>query len=199
MADRTTSQTERGPLGTSREHDDMRIGVIGPTDIDKTSTAAGLDPAICKRIAREAGETLAARGFEAVLVPDRGVGLFAAEGYRSAGGRWLIGIIPSGGTSGQQATSCCDHHRHLCDKVVEDLEWTAQHERICQLSDVLLCIGLSCGTLSEIAWTKWVGNTPVVIIEPLVSGIPPEVGAETDLIFVQNLDEFYEVVATLAQ
>jgi hypothetical protein len=64
---------------------------------------------------------------------------------------------------------------------------------------VLLCIGLSCGTISEIAWTKWVGNTPVVIIEPLVSGIPPEIGAETNLHCVQGLDGFYEVVERLAQ
>jgi hypothetical protein len=177
----------------------MRIGVIGPTDIDTTSTAAGLDPAVCKRVARGAGESLARSGFEVVVVPDRGVGLLAAEAYRNAGGRRLVGIIPQGGTFGQQATCCCDQHRHLCHEIVDDLEWTAQHERICQLSDVLLCIGLSCGTISEIAWTKWVGNTPVVIIEPLVSGIPPEMVSETDLHCVESLDEFYEVVERLAQ
>jgi len=177
----------------------MRIGIIGPTDIDTTSAAAGLDPAACKRIAGEAGQSVARNGFELVVVPDRGVGLLAGEAYRSAGGRKLVGIIPQGGTCGQQATCCCDQHRHLCHEIVEDLEWTAQHERICQLSDVLLCIGLSCGTISEIAWTKWVGNTPVVIIEPLVSCIPPEIEAETDLRCVQSLDEFYEVIRQLAQ
>jgi len=180
------------------EDSQMRIGVIGPTDIDKTSAAAGLDPAVCKRIAGEAGATAARKGFEVVVVPDRGVGLLAAEAYRSAGGPKLVGIIPQGGTCGQQATCCCDQHRHLCHEIVEDLEWTAQHERICQLSDVLLCVGLSCGTISEIAWTKWVGDTPVVIIEPLVSCIPPEIGAETDLHCVQTLDEFYEVIRELA-
>ncbi len=177
----------------------MRIGVIGPTDIDITSTAAGLDPEVCKRVAREAGQSLARNGFEVVVVPDRGVGLLAAEAYRSAGGRRLVGIIPRGGTSGQEATSCCDQHRQLCHEIVEDLEWTEQHERICQLSDVLLCIGLSCGTISEIAWTKWVGSTPVVIIEPLVSGIPPEIAAETNLLCIESLDEFYEVVEKLAE
>jgi hypothetical protein len=72
-----------------------------------------------------------------------------------------------------------------------DLTWTGQHERICQLSDVLLCIGLSCGTLSEIAWTKWVGNTPVVVLRSLVSGIPPEMAAETELLWVEDLEAFY--------
>jgi len=169
----------------------VRIGIIGPTDIAVTTRAAGLDPAACEHAAREAGESLARQGHEVVVVPDRGVALLAAQAYRAAGGRRLIGIIPHGGTSAQAATSCCQSHRNLCDETVEDLSWTEQHERICQLSDLLLCIGLSCGTLSEIAWTKWVGNTPVVVIRPLVSGIPPEMAAETDLHWVEDLEGFY--------
>jgi predicted Rossmann-fold nucleotide-binding protein len=169
----------------------LRIGIIGPTNIHLTSSTAGLDPAACERAAKEAGEGLAQRGYDVVLVPDRGVGLLAAQAYRAAGGRRLIGIIPHGGTSGQAATSRCDEHRHLCHETVEDLGWTEQHERICQLSDVLLCIGVSCGTIAEIAWTKWVGNTPVVVIQPLVSGIPSEVEAEIDLHWVENLEGFY--------
>lgn len=169
----------------------MRIGIIGPTDIAVTTRAAGLDPVACEHAAREAGESLARQGHEVVVVPDRGVALLAAQAYRAAGGRRLIGIIPHGGTSAQAATSCCQSHRNLCDETVEDLSWTEQHERICQLSDLLLCIGLSCGTLSEIAWTKWVGNTPVVVIRPLVSGIPPEMAAETDLHWVEDLEGFY--------
>lgn len=169
----------------------MRIGIIGPTDIQVTARAAGLDPAVCEQAAQEAGKSLARHGHEVVVVPDRGVALLAAQAYRAAGGTRLIGIIPYGGTSAQAATSCCQSHRSLCDETVEDLSWTEQHERICQLSDVLLCIGLSCGTLSEIAWTKWVGNTPVVVIRPLVSGIPPEMAAETNLHWVEGLEGFY--------
>lgn len=170
----------------------MRIGVIGPTDIHVTSRAAGLDPAACEHMAKAAGESLAQRGHTVVLVPDRGVALLAAQAYRAAGGCRLIGIIPRGGTSAQAATACCEAHRHLCHETVEDLSWAEQHECICHLSDVLLCIGLSCGTIAEIAWTKWVGNPPVVIIRPLVSGIPPEIEAETKLHWVEDLEGFYK-------
>jgi predicted Rossmann-fold nucleotide-binding protein len=176
----------------------LRIGIIGPTDIALTSRAAGLDPAVCEHTACAAGEALARNRYEVVLVPDRGVALLAAESYRRAGGKRLIGIIPHGGTSAQAATACCEAHRNLCHETVEDLDWTGQHERICQLSDVLLCIGLSCGTLSEIAWTKWVGNTPVVVIRPLVSGIPPEMQVETDLHWVENLEECFTLLADIA-
>jgi len=170
----------------------LRVGIIGPTDINVTSAAAGLDPAACERAAKAAGEELARRGHAAVVVPDRGVGLLTAEAYRAAGGHRLIGIIPYGGTSAQLATTNCDAHRHLCHETVDDLSWTEQHERMCQLSDVLLCIGLSCGTISEIAWTKWVGNTPVAVIRSLASGIPPEVEAETDLHWVEDVDGFFK-------
>jgi predicted Rossmann-fold nucleotide-binding protein len=181
------------------KHETLCIGIIGPTNIHLTSQTAGLDPAACERTAKAAGESLAQRGYDVVLVPDRGVALLAAQAYRAAGGRRLIGIIPHGGTSEQTATSRCEDHRHLCHETVEDLTWTGQHERICQLSDVLLCVGISCGTIAEIAWTKWVGNTPVVVIQPLVSGIPPEVQAETDLHWVKTLEGFYRFLTEMEE
>ncbi len=166
----------------------MRVGVIGPTDIERTAKAAGLDPATCERRARDAGVLLARQGYDVVVVPDRGVGLLVAEAYRAARGRLLIGIVPRGGTPGQAAANCCEQHRQLCDRVVDELDWTEQHERICKLSDVLLCIGLSCGTISEIAWTKWVGDTPVIVLRSLISGIPPEIEAETDVRWEDDLE-----------
>jgi len=176
----------------------MRIGIIGPTNIEATSRAAGLDPAVCEHTARAAGEGLAQRGYAVVLVPDRGVGLLAAEAYHAAGGPRLVGIIPDGGTAGQAATSRCDEHRDLCHDVVAGLPWTEQHERICQLSDMLLCIGMSCGTIAELAWTKWVGDTPVVVIRSLLSGIPPEVEAETDLRWAKDLEDAFRHLGEIA-
>jgi hypothetical protein len=176
----------------------MRVGVIGPTDIHRTAKAAGLDPADCERTAGEAGAQLARHGYDVVVVPDRGVGLLVAEAYRAARGPRLIGIVPRGGTPGQAAANCCDQHRHLCDEVVDDLNWTEQHERICKLSNVLLCIGLSCGTISEIAWTKWVGDTPVIVLRPLLSAIPPEVEAETDLKWEDDLEDALRLLCQIS-
>jgi len=177
----------------------MRIGVIGPTNIQVTSAAAGLDPDVCAGVARAAGKGLAERGYGLIVVPDRGVGLLAGQGYRAAGGPWLTGIVPHSGTSGQGAASRCRENRRLCHQVVDDLRWTEQHERICQLADALLCIGISCGTLSEIAWTKWVGATPVVVIRSLISGIPPEMEAETDLRWVDELEHVYPCLQAIAE
>jgi hypothetical protein len=78
--------------------------------------------------------------------------------------------------------------------VIDDLTWPEQFPRICQLAEIMLCIGLSCGTMGEIVWTKWVGGPPVVVIEPLISSIPPEIIAETDVRLVADLEGFWEVV-----
>ncbi len=82
----------------------------------------------------------------------------------------------------------------MCDVVIDDLTWHEQFPRICQLAEIMLCIGLSCGTMGEIVWTKWVGGPPVVVIAPLISGIPPEIMAETDIRLVSDLEDFCEIL-----
>ena len=38
--------------------------------------------------------------------------------------------------------------------------------------------GLSCGTLAELAWTKWTPGPPVALVRGTMSGVPPEMLAE---------------------
>jgi hypothetical protein len=172
----------------------MKVAIIGPTNVPKIASAAGLETEAYQRCVAEAATELARRGHELVVVPDRGIGLWAAEAYRRAGGPKVIGLIPGGGTGIQEDTSQCQEHRHLCDVVIDDLTWHEQFPRICQLAEIMLCIGLSCGTMGEIVWTKWVGGPPVVVIAPLISGIPPEIMAETDIRLVSDLEDFCEIL-----
>jgi len=172
----------------------VKVAIIGPTDVLKVASAAGLEAQAYQRCVAEAATQLARRGHELVVVPDRGIGLWAVEVYRQAGGPKVIGLVPSGGTGIQVETNECQKHRHLCDVVIDDLTWPEQFLRICQLAEIMLCIGLSCGTMGEIVWTKWVGGPPVVGIEPLISGIPPEIMAETDIHLVADLEGFWEVL-----
>lgn len=175
----------------------MKVAIIGPTDVPKVASAAGLEAKAYRRYVTEAAAELARRGHELVVVPDRGIGLWAAEVYRQAGGPKVIGLIPGSGTDIEEETSECQKHRHLCDVAIDDLTWPEQFPRICQLAEIMLCIGLSCGTMGEIVWTKWVGGPPVVVIEPLISGIPPEIRAETEIHLVADLEGFWEVAALL--
>jgi hypothetical protein len=177
----------------------MRVAIIGPTDVPRVASAAGLQTEAYRRCVTEAATELARRGHELVVVPDRGIGLWAVQVYRHAGGPKVIGLIPSGGTGIQEETNECQKHRHLCDVVIDDLTWPEQFPRICQLAEIMLCIGLSCGTMGEIVWTKWVGGPPVVVIEPLISGIPPEIMAETDIRLVSDLEDFWEILDSVGE
>ncbi len=177
----------------------MRVAVLGPTNIAAVAASAGLDPAEYVRVARQAGAQLAASGHELLVVPDRGVAVYAAEAYREAHGPRLIGLFPRGGNGMLDASAILlDEHRYLCNEAIDSLTWAEQHPTICALADVLLVIGLSCGTMGELIWTKWMG-TPAVVIRPLVSGIPPEVLAEAHIHFVPDLAGFFALAPSLAR
>jgi len=177
----------------------MKVAVLGPTDIAATASAAGLDPAALVRTARQAGAQLAAGGYELVVVPDRGVAVHAAIAYREAHGPRLIGLFPSGGNGVLDENAIqLDEHRYLCDLAIDGLTWHDQHPHICQLADVMLAIGLSCGTMGELVWTKWT-RTPAVVIRPLVSSIPPEIVAEANIHFVPDLAGFFALAPALVK
>jgi hypothetical protein len=114
------------------------------------------------------------------VVPDRGVGVAGAQAYRELRGPKVIGICPTSGVCGEDAPQFLDANRDLCDELITDCSWYEQHYLIGAVSAALVCVGLSCGTLAEIAWTKWGGKTPVAVVDGTISGIPVEILAETE-------------------
>ncbi len=163
------------------------------------AASTGLDVAAYVDTARLAGAQLAIAGYDLVVVPDRGVAVHAAQAYREAHGPRLIGLFPSGGNGVLDASAIhLDEHRYLCDQLIDGLTWHDQHPYICQLADVMLAIGLSCGTMGELVWTKWT-RTPAVVIQPLVSGIPLEILAEANIHLVPDLAGFFGLAPRLAK
>lgn len=161
------------------------IGVLGPTNVDAVAAAADLPVDVYVDTARAVGRLLARRGMSIAIVPDRGVALHATEAYRAAHGPRTIGLLPHSGVCAEGAAEAVRSNAALCDEVRGDFSWFEQHHAIGELSDVLVAIGLSCGTLAEIAWTKWGGRTPVAVLEGTTSGVPPEIVAETDTTIVE--------------
>ncbi|WP_218014433.1 hypothetical protein [Mycolicibacterium palauense] len=161
------------------------------------SAAAGLDPARYHRAAHDAGALLATMGHTMVVVPDRGVALAALDGYLSTDGPHVIGICPSSGPSEPAGIPAIATHRTRCHRIVEDCSWFEQHHRIGLLSDAMICVGLSSGTLTELAWTKWTPGPPVAIIAGTFSTIPPELHAEIPLTVVdfRDLPDWLESVS----
>lgn len=167
----------------------MKVAIIGPSNIDTVARAAGIAPELIREAAEAAGRKLAEAGHELVVVPDQGVAVIAAEAYRGARGRRLLGLIPGSGDSAEGATSRVNRNSRMCDDTHRGLTWHEQHSRIVELTDAMICVGMSCGTMCEIAWTKWTKRIPIYIIRNLFSAIPPEIAAETDLRYCDSVGD----------
>lgn len=167
----------------------MRVAVIGPTNIARVGGAAGIEPRVYIDTAASVGRMLAVAGAGLIVVPDRGVAVAAMDAYLEHGGLKLTGICPSSGVSEAAAAVSVVAHRDRCHEVVDDCSWYEQHHRIGVLSDRMVCVGLSCGTIAELAWTKWTPGPPVALIGATMSGVPPEMLAEipVELVDLQGL------------
>lgn len=165
------------------------IGLIGPTNIPRVSSASGIDPALYESYAREAGRLVAEMNAIIALCPDRGVALHALQEYQAAKGPWSIALAPDGGPSEDVATGNCQQNSAACNETVSGFTWHHQHANICELSDLMVCVGLSCGTMAEIVWTKWVRKPRILAMRGTMSGLPPEILAETQVEFVNTLEE----------
>ena len=166
-----------------------KVAVIGPSDIERVAGAAGVDPAKIHAAATEAGRLLAEAGHELIVCPDRGVAVIAAKAYRTARGKGIHGLIPVSGDSAQMAISRVEMNSALCDRTDRSLTWYEQHSRIVRAADAMICIGLSCGTVCEIAWTKWTKRIPVYVLKGLGSAVPAEIEAETDVRYVESIED----------
>src|SRR5690349_14304643 len=131
------------------------VGLIGPTNLARISAASGIPLAVYESASAEAGKRIAEAAAAIALVPDRGVALHGLAGYRKAGGRWIIGLLPEGGPSDTEATANCFDNATDCHETIRGFTWHHQHANLCLLCDLFVCVGLSCGTLAEIVWTKW--------------------------------------------
>jgi predicted Rossmann-fold nucleotide-binding protein len=170
------------------------VGLIGPTNLVRISAASGIPLKVYQDAATEAGKRIAEAGAAIALVPDRGVALHGLSGYRAAGGRWVIGLLPEGGPSDAEATANCVENASDCHEIIRGFTWHHQHANICLLSDLFVCVGLSCGTLAEIVWTKWTKRPRVLAIKDTFTAIPVEILAETDVVTV-GLDDLGTVLA----
>jgi predicted Rossmann-fold nucleotide-binding protein len=178
--------------------DDLRqpvrpiVGLIGPTNLPRISRASGIPEAHYRDTAYGVGRVIAHSGSALVVVPDRGVALLGMQGYREAEGPWIVGLTPSGGPSESVATANCSNHASECNEIVSGFTWHHQHARICEMCNLLVCVGLSCGTLAEIAWTKWVGGPRILAMRNTLTALPKEILAETNITFVESFEDLAE-------
>lgn len=176
----------------------MKIALIGPTNLELISEYSGIEINTYINSAKILGKLIADYNHDLVIVPDRGVAVAGLNSYKENNGKNIIAINPTrGATSYQEKTLKCDDNLKLCNEIYSDLAWCEQHSFICRLSDLMVCCGLSCGTIAEIVWTKWNEKPDVYVCKNTITSIPPEIIAESKVNFIENAEGFEQILKSL--
>ncbi len=167
--------------------DTKRVGIVGPTSVPLIEEKVGLLPGTLESTAKEVGEFLAEHSLGMVCVPVKGVPLWALEAYKQAHGMNSLALWPKPSEQPESSTDTGRGNPGLADQLRTDLTWGDAPFELAKASDCLVVIGLSCGTMIEMVVTKWITETPVLVISSLVTQIPVEVAAELDLRYCDDI------------
>jgi len=177
----------------------LRVGVIGPTNVQLIESVVPLVPGTLETAARRTGAFLAKNSMGLVSVPDRGVGLWVLEGYRSSGGDNSLALSPTGSDTLDNCMDLTRRHVSMANQLRTDLSWEEAPAQMVRESDCFVCIGLSCGTIIELASTKWMGRFPVLVVDSFITGLPIEVTSELDVRLCRNIDQTENLLLELAK
>lgn len=185
------------------ENKTLIVGVIGPTNIQKFSKLMGKTQDFLLRKAQFIGEVLAKRNCELWVNSDKGMLVAVARAYKNSGGKKCVVLYPDKGEPWpkEHATP----YIRYADELRKEPNWFWSNYNVVALPDICICVGLSAGTLSELAYIKWnhqfkCGNLKkLVAIKELLRGetMPAEIEEETREIIhylekVEDLNNFLE-------
>jgi len=174
----------------------MNIGIIGPTDLKRTARIIGIPLQKYVEAIQRIGGLLAST-HNIVIIPDRGedglsTSVLVADIYRQHSSRGRVtGVVPDEWRWGSLRLDLT-----LCDAIERCATWANAAMRIVELSDILIVLGISAGTMMEICWGKWI-KKPFVILDDYVSEIPLEIGEELRILHVSNLSELQSTILKL--
>jgi hypothetical protein len=172
-----------------------RVGIIGPTNPALMEERAGLVSGTLEAAAAEIGVFLADQSLGMVCVPLKGVPLWALESYKRAGGKDALALWPRPSSVAETSQAQSQGCPELAHRVRDDLTWGEEPFELARISDCLVAIGLSCGTMIEMVATKWIKNTPVLAVRSLMTGIPSEIAAELDLRCCDSVDTLKDMIS----
>lgn len=177
------------------------VGIIGPTDLGKLSFLLAKPREFLLEKAAQVGKLLAENNCELLVNAEDGSLLFwVAKAYKEHGGKKLIILTPRRGSPWPIAETSA--HRAIADEVVEVADWFRANHAVVSRPSLVVCMGLSAGTFSELAYIKWDdqfhrGNLKkLVVIQELIreKELPPELA-----INIAPLVEYINVVEELDQ
>jgi|FLOH01.1.fsa_nt_gi predicted Rossmann-fold nucleotide-binding protein len=161
----------------------MKVGIIGPTRIDKFCEVTTYDKTEYTYFLHELGVLLAKKGLEIMITPSyTSAPGFVAQVYRDFKGKKVWGLIPEDDTE----FGWFDLDFTLADEKINCGTWRNQPESFCQEADIFICVGLSTGTMIELCYSKWFKMKKVFILTDFLSSkLHPEIEKDLDIEYIQ--------------
>lgn len=185
-------------------HSMFKVGIIGPTNIPKLSELTNKPIEFFLEKARTIGGILAQSNCELWINGDQGMLVATGRAYKDSGGKKLTVLYPEKGDPWPKEHAL--PYVKNADELRKEPDWFRSNYNVTALPDICICVGLSAGTLSELAYIKWNyqfkrGNLKkLVAIKELLRGesLPPEIEVDIKEI-VQYLDRSEDLRDYLAK
>lgn len=180
----------------------LKISIIGPTNIQKLSKLTKKPVSFFLQKAEKIGKFLAENECELWINSDRGMTENIAKSYKKNKGKKLVILYPGRAEPwpNKHATPC----KKYADKLKKELNWFWANYNVVALPDICICVGLSAGALSELAYIKWNcqlkrGNLKRLIgIRELLRGkkLPPEIEVDVKkiLVYINKVKELKQLL-----
>ena len=131
----------------------LKVGIIGPTNIQKLSRLTKKPAGFFLQKAKEIGKLLAEIGCELWVNSDKGMANIIARSYKKNGGKKLVVLYPGKGEPWPNKHA--KPYKKYADQLRKEPNWFWTNYNVIALPDLCICVGLSAGTMSELAYIKW--------------------------------------------
>lgn len=131
----------------------VKVGIIGPTDIPKLSELIGKPKEFLLGKAQLIGKILAEANCEVWINSDKGMLVAIGRSYKKFEGKKLVVLYPDKGEPWPKEHA--KPYIKYADELRKELNWFWCNYNVVTLTDLCICVGLSAGTLSELAYIKW--------------------------------------------
>lgn len=158
----------------------MRISLIGAGDVDyHYFDILKLERDFFYNEIKEIAQVLVEKNVEPVLLPDKGISLEIAKLFKGFGGKKVIATIPLndkdfGVEHIKEYKNALSMGKRLFDETINTDNWYKQDLTCCLFADAILLLGLSTGSLGELAYAFY--------LYKLFNGDKPEVQAKREKI-----------------
>lgn len=185
----------------------LKVGIIGPTNIPKLSKLTRKPAGFYLKKAKEIGKILAEIGCELWVNSDKGMVAYIATAYKKKRGRKLVVLYPAKGEPWPN-----EHAKPYiknADELRKEPNWFWTNYNVVSLPDVCVCVGLSAGTFSELAYIKWNYKLKRGKLKKLIAvrellrdeKLPPEIEVDIKkiLLYLEKVEELRQFLKNISK